>query len=108
MKASNFKLSICPSENYFSGAHRNQRTFTFGGGKYHYIDGLQFHKHASLHTNNNMKNRNFAMDTDNCVAPPYTTCLLVLLAKLATSHVLQSNKNKTFRGRGKRLTVSIA
>ena len=79
MKASNFKLSICPSENYFSGAHRNQRTFAFGGGKYHYIDGLQFHKHASLHTNNNMKNGNFAMDTDNSVAPPiplvYWFCL---------------------------------
>ena len=38
---------------------------------------------------------------------PYTTCLLVLLAKLATSHVLQSNKNKTYRGRGKHLLVSI-
>ena len=38
---------------------------------------------------------------------PYTTCLLVLLEKLATSHVLQHNKNKTYRGRGKRLSVSI-
>ena len=38
---------------------------------------------------------------------PYTICLLFLLAKLATSHVLQGNKNKTYRGRGKRLSVSI-
>ena len=32
---------------------------------------------------------------------------MVLLATLATSHVLQSNKNKTYRGRGKPLSVSI-
>ena len=29
------------------------------------------------------------------------------LAKLATSHVLQGNTNKTYRGRGKRLSVSM-
>ena len=34
-------------------------------------------------------------------------CVLVLLAKLATSHVLQGNKIKTYRGRGKRLSLSI-
>ena len=51
---------------------------------------------------------NVAMDTDNRVrGSPYTICLLVLLAKLATSHVLQGNKNKTYRGRCKRLSVSI-
>ena len=43
------------------------------------------------------------MDTDNRVAPLFTG----FAAKLATSHVLQSNKNKTYRGRGKRLSVSI-
>ena len=41
------------------------------------------------------------MDTDNCVAPPmpfvYWFCL----------QNMQSNKNKTYRGRGKRLSVSI-
>ena len=35
---------------------------------------------------------------------PYTICLLIWVAKLETSHVLQSNKNKTYRGR---LSVSI-
>ena len=38
---------------------------------------------------------------------PYTICLLTWVAKLETSHVLQSNKNKTYRGRGDRLSVSI-
>ena len=47
------------------------------------------------------------MDTDNCVAPPIPFVYCFLLAKLATSHVLQGNKNKTYRGRGKRLSVSI-
>ena len=42
------------------------------------------------------------MDTDNRVAPPKP-----FVAKLATSHVLQGNKNKTYRGRGKRLSVSL-
>ena len=46
------------------------------------------------------------MDTDNRVAL-YTICLLFLLAKLPTSHVLQGNKNPTYRGRGKGLSVSI-
>ena len=34
-------------------------------------------------------------------------CLLIWVAKLGTSHVLQSNKNKTYRGRWDRLSVSI-
>ena len=41
------------------------------------------------------------MDTDNRVAPP------IPLVYWLTSHVLQSNKNKTYRGRGKHLLVSI-
>ena len=32
-------------------------------------------------------------------AAPYTVCLLFWVAKLETSHVLQSNKNKWYRGR---------
>ena len=37
----------------------------------------------------------------------YTKCLLIWVAKLETSHVLQGNKNKTYRGRYDRLSVSI-
>ena len=39
---------------------------------------------------------------------PYNICLLIWVAKLETSHVLQSNKNKSYRGRSDRLSVSIA
>ena len=38
---------------------------------------------------------------------PYNICLLICLAKLETSHVLQSNKSKSYRGRSDRLSVSI-
>ena len=38
---------------------------------------------------------------------PYNVCLLIWVAKLETSHVLQSNKNKIYRGRSDRLSVSI-
>ena len=38
---------------------------------------------------------------------PYNVCLLIWVAKLETSHVLQSNKNKSYRGRSDRLSVSI-
>ena len=38
---------------------------------------------------------------------PNTICLLIWVAKLETSHVLQSNKNKTYRGRSDRVSVSI-
>ena len=38
---------------------------------------------------------------------PYNICLLIWVAKLETSHVLQSNKNKSYRGRSDRLSVSI-
>ena len=34
-------------------------------------------------------------------------CLLIWVAKIETSHVLQSNKNKTYRGHCDRLSVSI-
>ena len=48
------------------------------------------------------------MDTaKRVVGAPYTVCLLSWVAKLETSHVLQSNKNKTYRGRWERLSVSI-
>ena len=33
--------------------------------------------------------------------------VLIWVAKLETSHVLQGNKNKTYRGRWDRLSVSI-
>ena len=39
---------------------------------------------------------------------PYNVYLLIWVAKLETSHVLQSNKNKSYRGRSDRLSVSIA
>ena len=38
---------------------------------------------------------------------PYNICLLTWVANLETSHVLQGNKNKTYRGRCDRLSVSI-
>ena len=38
---------------------------------------------------------------------PYTVCFLNWAAKYATSHVLQSNKNKIYRGRCDCLSVSI-
>ena len=38
---------------------------------------------------------------------PYNVCLLIWVAKLETSHVLQSNKNKTYRGHCAHLSVSI-
>ena len=38
---------------------------------------------------------------------PYNVCLLIWVAKLETSHVLQSNKDKSYRGRSDRLSVSI-
>ena len=38
---------------------------------------------------------------------PYNICLLIWVAKLETSHVLQSNKNKSYRGHSDRLSVSI-
>jgi len=34
------------------------------------------------------------MDTAKRVVPPYAVCLLIWVAKLETSHVLQSNKTK--------------
>ena len=42
------------------------------------------------------------MDTDKCEAP-----LHHLFSKLPSSQILQSNKNKTYRGRGKHSSVSI-
>ena len=39
---------------------------------------------------------------------PYTVCLLMQVAKLEMSHVLQGNKTKTYRCRCDRLSVSIA
>ena len=51
----------------------------------------------------------FSIKIDDCgkssytakrvVPPTYTVCLLIWVAKLETSQVLQSNKNKTYRGR---------
>ena len=38
---------------------------------------------------------------------PYTVCLLIWVAKLEMSRVLQSNKNKTWRGRCYHLSVSM-
>ena len=38
---------------------------------------------------------------------PYNICVLIWVAKLETSHVLQGNKNKTYRGCCDRLSVSI-
>ena len=40
-------------------------------------------------------------------AAPYTVCLLIWVAKPETSHVLQGNKNKTYRGHCDRLSVHI-
>ena len=39
---------------------------------------------------------------------PNTIYLLILVAKLETSHVLKSNKNNNYRGRCDHLSVSIA
>ena len=39
---------------------------------------------------------------------PYNLCLLIWVAKLETSHVLQSNKNKIYRGGSDCLSVSIS
>ena len=36
-----------------------------------------------------------------------TVCLLIWVAKYATSHMLQSNKYNNYRGRCDRLSVSI-
>ena len=47
------------------------------------------------------------MDTDNRVAPSIAFFLLIWVAKLETSQLLQSNKNKTYRGRFDHLSVSI-
>ena len=38
------------------------------------------------------------MDTAKRVVPPIPFVLLICVAKLETSHVLHSNKNKTYRG----------
>ena len=38
---------------------------------------------------------------------PYSVCLLIWVAKLEMSHVLQSNKNKTFRGCCDRLSPGV-
>ena len=46
-------------------------------------------------------------ETDKRVATPYSVCLLIRVAKLETSYVLQGNKTKTYRGRCDCLTVSI-
>ena len=37
---------------------------------------------------------------------PYNVYLLIWVAKLEMSHVLQSNKNKSYRGRSDRFSVS--
>ena len=47
------------------------------------------------------------IETDKRVATPYYIYLLIWVAKLERSHVLQSNKNKSYRGRSDRLSVSI-
>ena len=46
------------------------------------------------------------IETDTCCAP-HNVCLLIWIVKLETSHVLQGNKNKTFRGRCDRFPVYI-
>ena len=38
---------------------------------------------------------------------PFNICLLIWVAKLEMSHVLQSNKIKSYRGRSDRLSVYI-
>ena len=38
---------------------------------------------------------------------PFNICLLIWVAKLEMSHVLQSNKIKSYRGRSDRFSVSI-
>ena len=48
------------------------------------------------------------MDTAKRVVPPIPFVLLICVAKLETSHVLHSNKNKTYRGCCIPLSVSIA
>ena len=47
------------------------------------------------------------IETDKMCGAPYNICVLIWVAKLETSIVLQGNKNKTYRGRWDRLSVSI-
>ena len=44
---------------------------------------------------------------DTAKRAPYTVCLLIWVAKLETSHVLQSNKNITYRGCFERFLLSM-
>ena len=50
---------------------------------------------------------NVHMQFGFCEAPPYTICLVIWVAKLDLSHLLQSNKNQTYRGRWERFLVSF-
>ena len=48
------------------------------------------------------------LKTDKVVGTPIPfVCLLIWVAKHATSHMLQSNKNNNYRGRSDHLSVSI-
>ena len=48
------------------------------------------------------------METDKRQGDPYTVYLLIWVAKHATSHMLQSNKNNNYRWHCNRLIISCA